>query len=241
MPNLPPRPAGPRPSPRSRAAALWATALGWCRWVGPGRAVGAAVVVLAVVVGGYWLVRPPRLPTEASLPFTAAATTVPSAPTPPPSGPGTTGGVPPDVATIVVHVAGAVRTPGVYDLPVDARVVDAVEAGGGLAVGADADAINLAARLADGQRVYVPLVGEVPPPEPTVVGGASAGVSAGPIDINSAGAAELETLPGIGPATAAAIIAYRDLHGPFASVDDLALVSGIGDSKLAALRGLVTV
>ena len=108
-------------------------------------------------------------------------------------------------------------------------------------MGADADAINLAALLSDGQRIYVPRVGEEPPPELSSGGPQDTSVPAGPIDVNTATAAQLETLPGIGPSTAAAIIAYRDLHGPFASVDDLAEVSGIGDSKLAAIRGLVTV
>lgn len=238
MPQLPSRPSS-RPSP---VRELLRRATEWCRWVGAGRAVGGAVVVLAVVAGGYWLVRPPRLPTEASLPFTAVATTLSSGPAvSAPAGPGDDAQVPPGDVGIIVHVAGAVRSPGVYELPTDARVIDAVEAGGGLADGADADAVNLAARLTDGQRVYVPRVGEVPPPEPTVSGADSEATPAGPIDINSAGAAALETLPGIGPATAAAIIAYRDLHGPFATVDDLALVSGIGESKLAAIRDLVTV
>lgn len=238
MPQLPSRPASARPS---AVGALVGRARDWCRWVGPARALGGATVVLAVVAGGYWLVRPPELPTEAELPFTSTTTTTTaataaSAPSADDAGVPTT-----DASRIVVHVAGAVRSPGVYELTSAARAVDAVEAAGGLAADADGDAINLAARLADGQRVYVPRVGEEPPIDPAAGGEPGDTVPSGPLDINAATAQQLETLPGIGPATAAAIIAYRDLHGPFTSVDELAEVSGIGEAKLAAIRGLVTV
>ena len=107
---------------------------------------------------------------------------------------------------------------------------------------ADTDAVNLAAPLTDGQRLYIPHVGEVPAGAavPDAGGGVTA-ASPGPVNLNRASSDELETLPGVGPTTAAAIIAYRTQHGPFASVDDLGEVSGIGTAKLAALRGLVTV
>jgi competence protein ComEA len=119
-------------------------------------------------------------------------------------------------------------------------VVDAVQAAGGVAAGSNPDAINLAAPLTDGERVYVPLVGEV---APVVVSGSPGGIAtpSGPVNLNRATADELDTLPGVGPATAAAILAYRDEHGPFASVEDLGEVSGIGPAKIEALRGLVTV
>ena len=143
---------------------------------------------------------------------------------------------------LVVHVAGAVVAPGVYSVPNGSRVIDAVHAAGGLAADANPDAVNLAALLADAQRVYVPRVGEA---APVVVGGdggaGGVGVASGPVNLNTATAAELDTLPGVGPATSAAIIAYRDQHGPFGSVDDLGDVRGIGPTKLEALRGLVTV
>lgn len=194
--------------------------LGWLRWIGPARVAGGAVVALGVIAIGYWLMRPPELPVEASLPYTSTAVaTLPIA----------TGG-----GRVVVHVAGAVARPGVYDVAEGGRVVDAVAAAGGLAADAAADVINLAARVTDGERIYVPRLGETPPP---TVGGTGSTL----IDINRADAAELETLPGIGPTTAAAIVAHRDTHGPFASVDDLADVTGIGPSKLAAIRELVTV
>lgn len=144
---------------------------------------------------------------------------------------------------LVVHVAGAVQSPGVYRLSSGARVIDAVQAAGGVAVDSNSDAINLAAALTDGERVYVPRVGEV---APVVASGSTTGSGAstapsGPVNLNTATADDLDSLPGVGPATAAAILAYRDEHGPFAAVDDLGEVRGIGTVKLDALRGLVTV
>lgn len=187
--------------------------------------VGAAMVGL--LLGAlWWLTRQAPPPVEATLPLvdvTAAAVTTST----------TTAG------PVVVHVAGAVASPGVHQLPPGARVIDAVEASGGLAPDADPGAVNLAAVLVDGSQVYVPRIGEVPPgPAP----GADAGAGAsGPIDVNTADAALLETLPGVGPATAAAIIDHRERNGPFASVEGLLDVRGIGEAKLAALRDLVRV
>ena len=143
-------------------------------------------------------------------------------------------------AVVVVHVAGAVSAPGVYQLAAGSRVIDAVQAAGGLAVDANPDAVNLAALLADGERVYVPAVGESLSPVVTV-GGGGAPMEVWPLNINSADAKRLEDLPGVGPATAALIIAYRDQHGPFASVEQLADVRGIGPAKLDAIRALVSV
>lgn len=149
---------------------------------------------------------------------------------------------------VVVHVAGAVASPGVVELPGGSRIVDAVEAAGGLRADADADRVNLAAVLADGQRVVIPVRGQ-PPPEEVLPsgpspehGGAGGGVGTGArVDVNTADAEQLESLPGIGPATAAAILSHRERHGPFRSVDDLIDVRGIGEAKLDALRDLVTV
>ena len=153
---------------------------------------------------------------------------------------------------VVVHVAGAVASPGVVELPGGSRIVDAVEAAGGLRADADADRVNLAAVLADGQRIVVPVEGQPPPEEvhPTGpapsgdpgTGGSGGTAGAGPkVELNSATAEQLDSLPGIGPATAAAIIGHRERHGPFRSVDDLIEVRGIGEAKLEALRDLVTV
>lgn len=186
------------------------------------RALVAGVLVVGVVLGAlWWLSRQAPPPVEAGLPLMdpASLTTTTAAPGP-----------------VTVHVAGAVVRPGVHRLPAGSRVVDAVEASGGLAPDADPDRINLAAELADGAQVYVPRVGEDPP---TGVGVDAD--DAGPIDLNTADAALLQTLPGVGPATAAAIIEHRERHGPFASVDDLLDVRGIGEAKLAALRDLVRV
>ena len=137
-------------------------------------------------------------------------------------------------------MAGAVVRPGVYRLPPGGRVADAIEAAGGPAPGAELHRLNLAAPLVDGSQVYVPLAGEAPPAG-AAAPGAGAEAPPGPLDLNTATAAQLEELPGIGPATAAAIVDAREERGGFASVDDLLDVRGIGPAKLEALRDLVTV
>ena len=147
---------------------------------------------------------------------------------------------------IVVHVVGAVVSPGVVVLADGARVADAIAAAGGAASDADTEQLNLARVLGDGEQVRVPHAGEqlvAPDPGPSPPGGASGGSTpgGGVVNINTAGAAELEALPGIGPALAARIVEYRDGHGPFASVDDLTDVPGIGPAKLEALRSQATV
>lgn len=129
---------------------------------------------------------------------------------------------------LVVHVAGAVRHPGVVRVRDGDRVGDAVKAAGGPARGADLNAINLALRLADGQQVIVPARG-------TAASGAS-GV-AGPVSLGSATAEQLDGLDGIGPGLAEKIVAYRTEHGGFRSVDELGEVPGIGDKRLESLRG----
>ena len=153
---------------------------------------------------------------------------------------------------IVVDVVGAVRVPGVVTLPAAARVLDAIRAAGGAAPGADLERLNLAAKLGDGARVAVPVVGQPPPAvDPAAVSGAADPSTAGPIggsgdpsapiNINTAAQAELEDLPGIGPTLAAAIVAERERNGPFRSPDDLTRVHGIGEGRLAQLRDFVTV
>ncbi|HZK24141.1 MAG TPA: helix-hairpin-helix domain-containing protein [Oscillospiraceae bacterium] len=135
-------------------------------------------------------------------------------------------------AEIVVHIAGAVRTPGVYTLPAGARVYMALEAAGGVLPEADEHALNLAEPLFDGRRITVPFQGEQ--------GAAAAASDNDKVNINTAQAAEFEQLPGIGPAKAAAIIAYREENGPFQSVDDLTRVSGIGINTLNVIKDYLT-
>lgn len=168
-----------------------------------------------------------------------------------------TGGADTPAATatpgIFVHVLGAVHDSGLYELAADSRVVDAVGAAGGMTRKADETRVNLARFLVDGEQLYVPEVGEDDVP---ASGGASGGASgadggatggtgaaspAAPVNINTADAATLETLPRVGPAMAARIIEWREANGGFATVDDLLAVTGIGEKTLEALRALVTV
>jgi len=140
------------------------------------------------------------------------------------------------VADVYVHVAGAVRTPGLYLLPAGARVVDAVAAAGGFSEDADRDAVNLARTLDDGEQLPVPREGEAAP-----AGAAAPPPADGRVDLNTADAALLEALPRIGPALAERIIAWREDNGGFTSIEDLLAVPGIGDKMLESLRDLVTV
>ncbi|GAB7386604.1 hypothetical protein BSNK01_04390 [Bacillaceae bacterium] len=150
---------------------------------------------------------------------------------------------------IVVDVKGAVARPGVYTFGEGTRAYEAIEKAGGLLDTADEDRVNLAAPLADGAVLYVPAKGEEIPPS-YVSGNAPAAVSAesgnggpsgGLIDINTATSEQLQQLPGIGPAKAEAIIAYREEHGPFRSVEELTKVSGIGEKTLEKIRSRITV
>ena len=132
---------------------------------------------------------------------------------------------------IDVHVAGWVRSPGVVQLPEGSIVADAVEAAGGLRIGASANTLNLAAPLTGGDQVYVP------GPDQEL----SAPVEDGRIAVNRATASDLEKLPGVGPVLAERIVAYRDANGPFQQVEDLLDVPGIGESKLASMRDVVRI
>jgi len=133
---------------------------------------------------------------------------------------------------LVVDVAGAVRRPGLYRLAAGTRIADALAHAGGVTGKADVNLVNLAAPLADGEQVVVPVRGGAG----AAVGGAS---PTAPLDLNSASAEQLDTLPGIGPATAAKIVAYRQAHGPFHSLEELDAVPGIGAGRIAQLKGLV--
>jgi competence protein ComEA len=142
---------------------------------------------------------------------------------------------PAPVRRLLVHVVGAVRTPGLYRLDDGSRIDDAIRAAGGPKPKADLDAINLAAPVADGQQVIVPVRGR----GTASAGPASSGAAAGPVHLNTATLEELDTLPGIGPVTAQKILDYRDEHGAFSSVDELDAVPGIGPARLAELQKLV--
>ncbi|UFS60758.1 helix-hairpin-helix domain-containing protein [Subtercola endophyticus] len=159
-------------------------------------------------------------------------------------------------AVIMVHVTGYVQRPGVYELHQGDRVIDAVTAAGGFAPTADQSQLNLARALKDGEQVVIPEVGAAPPPGSVASAASSASGASGasgapssagsasastPVNLNSADEPTLETLPHVGPAMAAKIIAWRTENGPFTQIDDLKNVSGIGDKTFAELEPLVTV
>ncbi len=211
--------------------------------------LGVVVLVLvAVVAGVVWYrigVGGASAGEAASAPRAVTTTVEPagaaSGPLPQTTGKGS-------LATIAVHVAGAVTHPGVVELRAGARVIDAVEAVGGALGDGDLDRLNLAAKVADGQRIYVAEVGQA---DPGIVGDAG-GVGTAPgadgsgapgakVNLNTASQAQLEELPGIGPTYAQAIIAERQRRGGFKSVNDLRSVRGIGDKRFAELAPLVTV
>lgn len=153
-------------------------------------------------------------------------------PTPPPLPSAT-----PTPRPLRVYVSGAVHNPDVYTLPPDSIVKDAIVAAGGATDQADLDRINLASPLADGQHIYVPHRGEENPPVQSPSKQPSA---EGKVNINTAGQAELEMLPGIGPGLAKRIVDYRQAHGPFARIEEIMNVSGIGPALFEKIRDLIT-
>jgi competence protein ComEA len=203
---------------------------------GYSRLVGTAVGVAVTAVGVWWVVRVPPPPIESTIPMaTVVATSV---------GPVGITGAPTE---IVVHVAGEVVSPGVYELAPGSRMVDALDAAGGPTRHADLDAVNLAAPINDAEQVFVPRRGATPRRATGGVTGGATGkgqpvvATDGLINLNVASASELDELPGIGPQTAQAIVEHRTRNGPFLSVEELLDVRGIGPSKLAALRERVRV
>ena len=241
------------------------------RWsIGLRAAVVASVAVLlvALVVAVVATARPDDVVTLADA---SASSGAPAGPSSPSAGPSTAAGAAgsgdlgvedapvgtpaaaPAPGTVVVHVVGEVREPGLVTVPSGARVADAVAAAGGTTRRADTAALNLARAVVDGEQIRVPRPGEpVPAADDAPDGGgvdgaggrgtgAGSGVPpGGGVNLNSAGAADLEELPGIGPALAERIVAWRAENGPFTSVDELDEVSGIGPSVLGQVRDLVT-
>lgn len=214
--------------------------------VGWRQLVGLAVAAVLLVGAGFGLARlreatqpapieimPPEA-TQASSPATAPTTEI----------------VPTD-GPLHIYVSGAVLRPAVYTLPPGSLLDDAVRAAGGFAAGADTAAVNLAQPAADGMQVHVPLLAEAlptPPPvslplgaEPTAAGRMSGISISGLVNINTATQTDLEMLPGIGPGTAINIIAHREANGPFATIEDIMDVPGIGDGKFEAIQDLITV
>jgi competence protein ComEA len=177
--------------------------------------VGALSLLLVVAGGVIYLRRPISQPIEIVEPSPSAV---------------------PSPVQLAVYVTGAVLNPGVYYLPEESRVQDALDAAGGPTSEADLDLVNLAQRIHDEDQIHFPEVGE------EVIPSRSTGIlEAGLVNINTAGAAELEELPGIGPALAQCIIDYRETHGPFATIEEIMDVQGIGQGVFADIEELITV
>ena len=232
------------------------------KWYGPARAFATAGSVAVVCVGAWWLLRAPAPPLENSIPLVSIASASDS------SSSSVVGAIPNTTLAgvghvgareVVVHVAGAVNTPGVYRLKPTARVIDAVNAAGGVTASADTAAVNLALPLLDAEQVYIPTRSSKKPhttvavqrklpttpsaPSSTVaaaiVGATESSVKSALVNINTATALELEALPSVGPSTAKAIVSFRLKNGPFGKAEDLLKVPGIGDGKLAAMKPFV--
>lgn len=248
----------PVPSPSSGSASTGAR--WWERCTLSPRAalvLATVVVVVALVVVAVGTLRGRSSGEVTVTGGSQPAPTVPppSGAGPAPSGPAAVGSVAPSASAAVaaVYVLGAVRHAGVVEVPVGTRMDAVLERAGGAAADADLARLNLARAVVDGERLYVPRVGETAVPEalgPDVTGGSgvagsgAGGTAGGPdavVDLNTADQATLETLPGIGPALAGRIIAWREEHGGFSSVDDLLDVSGIGQARLDDLRDRVRV
>lgn len=205
----------------------------WVAYFGVRRLVATSAGVIVAIGIGWFVFRPSPTPVELVLP--SITTSVSS----------------PQNGDIQIHVVGAVEKPGVYTLPINSRVVDAVAAAGGSLPLADLEGINMAQTLLDAEQVLIPrrvisrprvTVAPRLQPKPrtstTVIAPES---TSRVVNINTATASQLETLTGVGPATARAIISYRTSKGSFSKVEDLLNVPGIGPSKLAAMRNEISV
>ncbi|HTG48044.1 MAG TPA: ComEA family DNA-binding protein [Actinomycetota bacterium] len=196
-----------------------------------------AVIALTIAGAGLWYVR--SLPRPVDVAMSTAPPIVAAVSGAPASGAAFgSASVSPSPAELIVDVAGLVRRPGVYTFPPGSRVIDAIHRAGGPLPKADLSVLNLAAPLTDGTQI---LVGDGSGAPASGSSGTSGGVPGALVNINTASESELEALNGVGPVTANAIIQYRTEHGPFATVDDLLNVSGIGPATLEDLRPQVTV
>jgi competence protein ComEA len=192
--------------------------------------LGGVLLVAALLVGARFVVRAGAPAGSPAPPIVGSAQD--------PGGDGSAPGAAQGASgRAVVYVVGAVRRPGLYELAQGSRVADAVARAGGVTRKADPAALNLAAPIADGQQVLVPA--RLPQAVAAAQGVPVPGVPAGPIQLSSATAEQLDSLPGIGPATAQKILDYRAEHGAFRSVDELDEVPGIGPTRVDQLRGLV--
>lgn len=235
----------------------------WVAWVGVPRLVGGALAVAVGAVVLVLIVRVPAPPIESTIPQAGATTLVITSAVTPKTA--VTSTVNPQASltspptSISVHVVGAVRHEGVYVLAPGSRADDALRAAGGAVRGADTAAVNLAAIVRDGDQLFIPTqrgVAAAPSRRHRVmapatratsttsssvspVASGSTGQPNGVVSLSTATQQELESLPGVGPATASAIVAHRRTHGPFRRVDDLLNVKGIGESKLAAMRSRI--
>ena len=207
------------------------------KWFGFSRLIGSVLSLIAVALAGWWLLRVPPPPPEDSIPIASTATTLSFAV----SSPQAT-----ELATeLTVHIAGAVKTPGVYQLHIGARINDGVVAAGGATAQADLDSVNLAMLLSEGEQIYIPKRNDKPhiivQPRFTSSSNLNSSNSATnnelqiSININTATAIELEQLAGVGPSTAKAIIEFRQKNGGFKTVEDLLNVRGIGPAKLSEI------
>ena len=239
-----PRHAGPRPS-----------ALGRWGLTGQHVTVVALFVVALVLAVAWWALRSVPHSQEVTLSSHQAGPSAGVAA--PPSSAGSTSAagttIPPAVSTagatagarLVVDVAGRVRHPGIVELPPGSRVVDAITAAGGARPSVSLTSLNLARLLVDGEQIVVgvrvPMMGGGAPATSGVTGGGGSPPTIAPVSLNSATAEQLDTLPGIGPVTAQAILQWRSDNGAFTTVDELLEVSGIGDATLADIRPYVHV
>ena len=196
-------------------------------------------------LGRHWSVLALLALTAVATGLVAAYVRRPSAPAPPvvvyqPSPRPTPS--PPSMTQIVVHVSGAVESPGVYQLPIGSRIDDAIKTAGGALPDADLNRLNLAARVADGQQVVVPRRLAQVSPAPVAGSGPAAAVSSpttGRVNVNTASIPELDALPGVGPVTAQRIVAYREQHGPFARVEQLREAKLVNTPTFEKIKDLV--